>query len=152
MARISWHNWVKEEKREKWEKRNQDWTSAPKRELWRRKQTHTLESHLIDRKINWVGGMSRCCEERNSRSEIWKAEWEPNRSSELLAQSPKTEMLRWGLGTETSALEVSPWEWAGVGGAETAWGTRKQCGMDGVSNTLRAGEWKSTTERTWEKS
>ena len=27
-----------------------------------------------------------------------------------------------GLGTESTALEVSPGEWAGVGGAETAWG------------------------------
>ena len=34
------------------------------------------------------------------------------------------EMLGWGLGTKTSVLEVSPREWAGVGGAETVWGTR----------------------------
>ena len=35
-------------------------------------------------------------------------------------------MLGWGLGTKTSALEVSPWERAGEGGAETAWGTRNR--------------------------
>ena len=35
-------------------------------------------------------------------------------------------MFGWRLETETLALEVSPWEQAGVGGAETAWGTRKQ--------------------------
>ena len=35
-------------------------------------------------------------------------------------------MLGWGIGTETLALEVSSWEWAGVGSAETAWGTRNQ--------------------------
>ena len=44
----------------------------------------------------------------------------PNRSSELLAQSPKTGRLRCGLGTKTSAPEVSPQERAGVGGVETA--------------------------------
>ena len=36
----------------------------------------------------------------------------------------KPRCLGWGLGTETSALEVSPWERAGVDGGETAWGTR----------------------------
>ena len=30
-------------------------------------------------------------------------------------------MLGWGLGTETSAPEVSPWEWARVGSAEIVW-------------------------------
>ena len=35
-------------------------------------------------------------------------------------------MLGWGLVTKTSAPEFSPWEWAGVGDLETAWGTRKQ--------------------------
>ena len=29
-------------------------------------------------------------------------------------------MLGWGLGTETSALEDSPWDGAGVGSVETA--------------------------------
>ena len=60
-------------------------------------------------------------------------------------------MLRWGLGTETLAPEVSPQEWAGVGSAESAWGTRKWCLTGGGSNVLRAGEWKATTEGTCEK-
>ena len=60
-------------------------------------------------------------------------------------------MLGSGLYTETLAPEVSPWEQAGVGSVETAWGTRKQCVAGGGSNTLRAGEWKATTEGTWEK-
>ena len=34
------------------------------------------------------------------------------------------EMLGWGLDTKTLAQEVSPQEWDGLGGAETAWGTR----------------------------
>ena len=79
-------------------------------------------------------------------------------------------MPRWGLGTETSAPEVSPrgkgWgggvEWRLFGrsrnqsvkfdGAETAWETRKQSIAGGGSNTLRAGKWKATSEGTWEKS
>ena len=80
----------------------------------------------------------------------------------------KIELLGWGLSTETSALEVSPWEWAGVGsaetargsrkrsvsfeGAETTWETRKQSVVGGESNTLRAGKWKATSEGTWAKS
>ena len=36
------------------------------------------------------------------------------------------EALGWGLGTKTSAPGVSPLEPAGVGGAETALGTRNQ--------------------------
>lgn len=71
---------------------------APKRELWRRKGSHTLESHLFD-EINRTGGISRCREECSSKSEFWKAEWELNRSSELLEQSPKIETLGWVLGT-----------------------------------------------------
>ena len=142
MPRISWHNWVNQEKRGEWEKGNQDQTDAMERELWRRKGTHTLESHLINGKINQVGGISRCQEEHSSRPEIWKAEWDPNRSSELLAQSPKTETLGWGLGTETEALEVGPQEQAGVCGVETAWGTRKQCIVGGGSNMLRDGSGK----------
>ena len=80
-------------------------------------------------------------------------------------------MLGWVLGTETLAPELSPWEWAGVGSAETAlrgggsrnqsvridraetaWETRKQSVMGGGSNTLRAGKWKAISEGTWEKS
>ena len=78
-------------------------------------------------------------------------------------------MLGWGLGTKTSALEVSPWERAGgrveqrllgrssnqsvkFEGAETAWETRKQNIARRGSNTLRAGMWKATSEQTWEKS
>ena len=119
MARISWHNWVKQEKRREWKKGN--WCSL--RELWRRKGSHTLESHLVDGKIKQIGGISWWWEECNSKSQIWKAEWGLNRSSELLAQSPKTEMVGQGLGTETLALEVSSWEQAGVGrlGLGTSW-------------------------------
>ena len=95
-ARISWHNWIKQEKRGEWEKGNQDQTCTPKKELWRRKGMHTLESHLIEGKINWVGGISKYQEKSRSRSEIWIAKWDLSRSSELLAQSPKTEMLGWG--------------------------------------------------------
>ena len=54
--------------------------------------------------------------------EYGKADQEPNGPSELQAQSPKIETPGWGLGTETSALEVSPQERAGGrGGTETAW-------------------------------
>ena len=44
----------------------------------------------------------------------------------------------------------SGWFW--VGAVETAWGIRKRCVAGGGSNMLRAGEWKVTTEGTWEKS
>ena len=70
---------------------------------------------------------------------------------ELLAQSPKTEMLGSGLGTKTSALEVSPRERAGVDGAETAWGTRKLSVVVAEHNMLRTGRWKATSEGTWER-
>ena len=72
------------------------------------------------------------------------------------------------MGTETSAPAVSPQEKAGVGGVETAWGTRKcsvglaaqtppwetrkQSFAGGWSNMLRVGKWKATSEGTWEKS
>ena len=46
MARISWHNWVIQEKIGGREKGTQEWTGTPERELWRRKGTYTLESHL----------------------------------------------------------------------------------------------------------
>ena len=84
-------------------------------------------------------------------------------------QSPKIETPGWGLGTETSAPEVSPWEraegrveqrllgWSRnwsvkFDGAETAWETRKQSVAGEGSNMLRAGKWKATPEGTWEKS
>ena len=38
------------------------------------------------------------------------------------------------------------------GGAETSWETRKWSVMAGGSNTLRAGEWKATSEGNREKS
>ena len=37
-----------------------------------------------------------------------------HRSSEPLAETPQSEMLGWGLGTETWAPEVSTWEQAGL--------------------------------------
>ena len=39
-----------------------------------------------------------------------------------------------------------------VGRAETSWETRKQSIKYGGSNMLRAGDWKATSEGTWEKS
>ena len=45
--------------------------------------------------------------------EYGKADQEPNGPSELWAQSPKIETPGWGLGTESSAPEVSPRERAG---------------------------------------
>ena len=72
-------------------------------------------------------------------------------ASEPLAQTPQPEMLGWGLGAETWALEVSPWELAGVRGEETASGTREQCAMDGGSGTLRAGEGKARAQGPREK-
>ena len=76
-------------------------TGAPERELQRRKGSCTLESHLH-------GGISRCREECSSKLEYGKADQEPNGPSELWAQLPKIEMPGLGLGTETSAPEVSP--------------------------------------------
>ena len=122
---------------------NPSGTGAPERELWRRKGSCNLESHLHGGKINRTGGISRCREECSSKLEYGKADQEPNGPSELWAQSPKIEMPGWGLGTESSAPEVSPRErpggrlgggWAprprlqrldpwlgGRGRAETAW-------------------------------
>ena len=101
---------------------NPSGTGAPKRELRRRKGSRTLESHLHGGKIKRTREISRCREENSSKSEYGKADQEPNGPSELWAQSPKIETPGWGLGTETSAPEVSPQERAGGrGGAETAW-------------------------------
>ena len=86
---------------------------APERELRRRKGSHTLESHLHRGKIKRIGGISRCREECSSKLEYGKADQEPNGPSELWAQSPKIETPGWGLGTESSAPEVSPRERAG---------------------------------------
>ena len=60
------------------------------------------------RKIKRTGGISRCREECSSELEYGKADQEPNGPSELRAQSPKIETPGWGLGTETSAPEISP--------------------------------------------
>ena len=59
------------------------------------------------RKIKRTGGISRCREECSSKSEYGKTDQEPNGPSELWAQSPKIETPGWGLGTESSAPEVS---------------------------------------------
>ena len=59
-------------------------------------------------KIKQTGGIFRCREECSSKWEYGKADQEPNGPSELWAQSPKIEMPGWGLGTETSAPEISP--------------------------------------------
>ena len=59
-------------------------------------------------KIKQTGEISRCREECSSKLEYGKANQEPNEPSELRAQSPKIEMPGWGLGTKTSAPEVSP--------------------------------------------
>ena len=109
-------------------------------------------------KIKRTGGISRCREECSSKLEYGKADQEPNGPSELRAQSPKIEMPGWGLGTETSAPDVSPWEraWGGevVGillgrsrnqsvkfdWAETAWETRKQSCHRGREKYSRGGE------------
>ena len=85
-------------------------TGAPERELRRRKGSRTLESHLHGGKIKRTGGISRCREECSSKLEYGKANQEPNGPSELRAQSPKIETPGWGLGTESSAPEVSPLE------------------------------------------
>ena len=87
-------------------------TGAPERELQRRKGSRTLESHLLGGKIKQTRVISRCREECSSKLEYGKADQEPNGPSELRAQSPKTEMPGWGLGTETSPLKVSPREGA----------------------------------------
>ena len=81
---------------------------APERELRRRKGSRTLESHLHRGKIKRTGGIYRCKEECSSKLEYGKADQEPNRPSELRAQSPKIETPGLGLGTETSAPEISP--------------------------------------------
>ena len=79
-------------------------------------------------------------------------------------------MPGWGLGTETSAPEVSPRERAGgagqsrdcLGGLETSLSSltgqrlpgrleNKAVAEEG-SNTLGAGKWKAASEGTWEKS
>ena len=92
---------------------NPSGTGAPERELRRRKGSRTLESHLHGGKIKRTGGISRCREECSSKLEYGKADQEPNGPSELWAQSPKIETPGWGLGTESSAPEVSPRERAG---------------------------------------
>ena len=89
---------------------NLRWMGTPERELWRRKGSCTLESHLLMGKIKGRGGISRCREECSSKSEYGKTDQEPNGPSELRAQSPKIETPGWGLGTESSAPEVSPRE------------------------------------------
>ena len=82
-----------------WEKVNPSWTGTSERELQRSKGSCTLESHLLDGKINQTRGIPRCREECSSKSEFWKADRELNRSSELWTQSPKIETPEWGMGT-----------------------------------------------------
>ena len=143
---------------------------APERELWRKKGSRTLESHLLGGKIKQTGGISRCRKECSSKLEFLKADREPNGSSELWAQSPKIETPGWGLGTKTSAPEVSPREWAVgagwsgdcLGGLETGLSSLTEQRLPGRlenkavteegSNTLGTGKWKATSEGTWEKS
>ena len=143
---------------------NPSGTGAPKRELRRRKGSRTLESHLHRGKIKRTGGISKCREECSSKLEYGKADQEPNGPSELWAQSPKFETPGWGLGTESSALKVSPRERAGggvgwsrdcLGGLETGLSSltgqrlpgrleNKAVAEEG-SNTLGVGKWKATS-------
>ena len=46
---------------------------TPERALWRKKGSYTLENHLLDGKINQIGGISRCREERSSKYELKKS-------------------------------------------------------------------------------
>ena len=146
---------------------NPSGTGAPERELRRRKGSRALESHLHGGKIKQTGGISRCREECSSKLEYRKADQEPNGPSELQAQSPKIETPGWGLGTESSAPEVSPRERAGGGGAERKLLGRSRNHLTGQrlpgrlenkavaeegGNTLGAGKWKAASEGTWEKS
>ena len=100
--------------------------SAPERELRRRKGSRTLESHLLRGKIKRTGGISRCREECSRKLEYGKANQEPNGPSDLRAQSPKIEMPGWGLGTESSAPEVSP--------RERAWGRLRGAGHQDLAS------------------
>ena len=118
-------------------------------------------------KIKQIGEISRGREECSSNLDYGKADQELNGPSELRAESPKIETPGWGLGTETSAPEVSPRERAGGGGAERKLIGRSRNHLTGQrlpgrlenkavaeegSNTPGAGKWKASSEGTWEKS
>ena len=92
MARVSWHNWVKQEKRWEREKGNEDWTGTPERELWRRKGTHTLRSNLTNRKISWVRGISKIL--KRAQQQAW----------ELKSRVREAQII-WTAGTDTTAWD-----------------------------------------------
>ena len=60
------------------------------------------------RKIKRTGGISRCRDECSSKLVYGKADQELIGPSKLWAQSPNIETPGWGVGSETSAPEVSP--------------------------------------------
>ena len=81
-------------------------TGPPERELRSRKGSRTLESHLLGERSNKP---EKSPDAEKSVAVSWSTE-KPikNPTDELRAQSPKIEMPGWGLGTESSAPEVSP--------------------------------------------
>ena len=99
---------MKEKKNKMKEKSNQDdGTSIPERELWKRKGTHTLGSHLTGRSPKMEGPQSHW-EKCSSWTEENKTEWEPQRSSAPLPQTPQPEIIGRGW-----ALRCRIWRWQG---------------------------------------
>ena len=118
------YNWGEQNAKREREKRGQDRTSASERDLLKRKGTHTLGSHLIDRKISWDRGTSKS--QRKAQQLDWRGQSRvrAEQTSVPQPQTPQSEMLGWGLGSETEAPEVSSRERTCV---ETAWGAREPC-------------------------
>ena len=98
---------------------------ASERELLRKDLLPWKVTYLMERSTESEGSPDA---EKSAAVCLRSEEQSENQTDHLnyLAQSPRTETLGWGLGTETSALEISPWEQAGVGSAETACGTRNR--------------------------
>ena len=107
------------------ERRNQDMTSIHEWELWKRKGTQTLGRHLTIGEISQRRGTSK------SLIKVQQLDW-GGQSSARGAQiicTTEPEMLRWGLGPETQAPEVSYGEKTRNGCVKTAWGNREECAI-----------------------
>ena len=97
---------------------NLSWMGAPERELQRRKGSSTLKSLLPGERSNEP---EESPDAEKSVAVSWSTEKLIKNPTDHLnyGQSPKIETPGWGLGTETSAPEVSP----RAGGA----GRRRNC-------------------------
>ena len=134
MARNPPHYWVKQNEKEKERRKKMEsvwdqysWEGAVRKE----------RNHYLGRPPNWQGDQPRWrgnleASEKNSAARLMRAQQRDSSADRQYHRTwtPQPEILRWGLGTETQAPEVSSREKTMAGCVEAAWEAREWCVMD----------------------